>query len=122
MGNKAPATLINLLDNKLKSRGLEGVSKVPTALRASQYNHLTNDYHKKGLKDRWNHMPDGRRIQRDLYSAFLLQHLNATKTDFDKNALSADYEKFVVLHDRCIEELKSAPKTPASMGLGRRAS
>ena len=122
VGNKAPATLIGLLDIKLKSRGLEGVVKVPTSVRASQYNHLTDDYHKKELSERWNNMPDGRRIQRDLYSAFLLQHMNETQTDFDKASLFTDYEQFTVLHDRCLEELRRAPKTLASMGLVRRAS
>jgi hypothetical protein len=122
VGNKAPATLIGLLDIKLKSRGLEGVCKVSTSVRASQYNHLTDEYKKKELSERWNHMPDGRRIQRDLYSAFLLQHMNETQTDFDKTALIRDYERFTVLHDQCIEELRKAPKTLASMGLVRRAS
>lgn len=122
VGSKAPATLIGLLDIKLKSRGLEGVSKVSTSVRASQYNHLTDDYRKKELSERWNNMPDGRRIQRDLYSAFLLQHMNETQTGFDKDALSVDYERFALLHDQCIEELRRAPKTLASMGLVRRAS
>lgn len=122
VGNKAPATLIGLLDVKLKSRGQAGVVKVPTSVRASQYNHLTDDYHKKELGERWNNMPDGRRIQRDLYSAFLLQHINETQTGFDKDALSAGYERFVTLHDQCIEALRKKPKTPASMGLVRRAS
>ncbi len=124
VGNKAPAMLINLLDSKLKSRGLEGVIKVPTKLRASQYNHITDTYEKKKLSQRWNTMPDGRLIQRDMYSAFLLQY---TKKDgdeyvFDKEALSRHYEKFVMFHDNCVEQLKSASKTLASMGIVRRAS
>ncbi|MBQ7661088.1 MAG: transposase, partial [Clostridia bacterium] len=122
IGNKAPATLIRLLDTKLKSRGLEGVIKVSTSVRASQYNHQTDDYRKKELSERWNDMPDGRRIQRDLYSAFLLQHMNKTQTGFDRNALTKDYERFVTLHDRCMEELRLTPKTIASMGLVRRSS
>ncbi len=122
VGNKAPAALITLLDLKLKSRGLGGVIKLPLTLRASQYNHLTDDYQKKTLNERWNNMPDGRRIQRDMYSAFLLQHMNETNDAFDKAALSRDYEHFVVLHDQCVEELKKAPKTLASMGIVRRAS
>jgi hypothetical protein len=122
VGNKAPAMLKRILDQKLTSRGARGVIEVPTKLRASQYNHLTGEYHKKTLSQRWNDMPDGKRIQRDLYSAFLLQHMNETQTDFDKDALIRDYEQFTVFHDQCIEELRRAPKTLASMGLVRRAS
>ena len=122
VGNKAPATLTSLLDLKLKSRGLEGIIKVPTSVCASQYNHITDDYQKKKLSERWNDMPDGRKIQRDLYSAFLLQHMNETNDGFDKSALNRDYEHFATLHDQCIEELRNAPKTIASMGIVRRPS
>lgn len=115
VGNKAPATLTGLLDIKLKSRGLQGIVEVPTSVKASQYNHITDDYQKKKLSERWNHMPDGRQIQRDLYSAFLLQHMNETRTGFDQEALNRDYEHFVFLHDQCIEALKKAPKTVAFM-------
>ena len=121
VGNKAPASLIGLLDLKLKSRGLAGVIRVDTRVRASQYNHLSDDYRKKELRDRWNDMPDGRHIQRDLYSAFLLQHMNEKQDGFDKAALHRDYEQFTERHNQCIEELRTAPKTLASMGIVRRA-
>ena len=111
VANKAPAMLIGLLDQKLKSRGLDGVVKVKTTVRASQFNHISGEYQKKPLGQRWNDMPDGRRIQRDLYSAFLLQHMNAAQDGFDVAALNRDYENFVVLHDNVIEELQTAPKT-----------
>ena len=122
VGNKAPAALISMLDLKLKSRGYDGVIKVPTSVKASQYNHLTDEYHKKELSERWNHMPDGKRIQRDLYSAFLLQHMNSENSGFDKEALHHDYPQFVVLHEQCMKDLKKAAKTLASMGIARRAS
>ena len=122
VGNKAPATLISILDLKLRSLGREGITKVPTSIRASQYNHLTRTYQKKELSQRWNDMPDGRRIQRDLYSAFLLQHVNEDYSAFDQEALDRDYPQFVILHDQCIETLKHAQKTLASMGVSRRVS
>ncbi len=122
IGNKAPATFVNILDQKLLSRGMEGVIKVPTKVRASQYNHISDEYQKKPLSRRWNDMPDGRRIQRDLYSAFLLQHMNEKADGFDKEACERDYEKFVVMHDKVIEELRSAPRTLASMGIVRTVS
>ena len=99
-----------------------GVIKVPTLLKASQYNHLTEEYHKKELRERWNHMPDGRLVQRDLYSAFLLQHMSADSNTFDQDTLIRDYPHFLILHDQCIEALKKAPKTLASMGIVRKAS
>ena len=122
VANKAPATLIGILNQKLISRGLNGVVKVNTSVRASQFNHMTGEFQKKSLGQRWNDMPDGRRIQRDLYSAFLLQHMNAAQDGFDVAALRRDYESFVVLHDRAIDNLRTAPKTLSSMGIARTVS
>ena len=122
IGNKAPREFTSLLDIKLKSRGFNGVIEVPLSIKASQYNHLLDEYKKKELSERWNNMPDGRRIQRDLYSAFLLQHVNIDEICFDKESLKRDYEDFVKLHDLCIEDLRRSPKTIASMGLTRKVS
>ena len=72
VANKAPAMLTGILNQKLLSRGMDGIVQVNTRVRASQFNHMTGEYIKKPLSQRWNDMPDGRRIQRDLYSAFLL--------------------------------------------------
>ncbi|MBQ3404107.1 MAG: transposase [Oscillospiraceae bacterium] len=122
VGNKAPATLIRILDLKLKSRGMEGVIKDSLSVKASQYNHITQKYTEKELSQRWNDMPDGRRIQRDLYSAFLLMHTNEEKTGFEQPALERDYERFVIMHDEVIKKLCSARRTVASMGIVRTAS
>lgn len=119
ISNKAPATLIGILEQKCKSLGLPGVIKVPTKLCASQYNHMTDTREKKPLSQRWNDMPDGHRIQRDLYSAFLLQHVTPQEDGFDRPSLQRDYEKFVSLHDEVIRQLTLAPKTLSSMGIRR---
>lgn len=123
VGNKAPATMISLLDQKLRSRGYEGVIKVdPRKMRASQYNHLTGEYQKKELSERWNKMPDGKRIQRDLYSAFLLQHTNDEQNGFIQARIEENYNAFAKMHDAVIQILKANPKTITSMGISRTAN
>lgn len=67
-------------------------------------------------------MPDGKRIQRDLYSAFLLQHYNPQLQNFDQEALEKEYPQFVLLHDQAIERLSAIPKMPSSMGIRRSVS
>lgn len=121
VANKAPAMLIQILQQKCSTLGLPGVIKVPTSVRASQYNHITKDYQKKTLGQRWNIMPDGKRIQRDLYSAFLLQHTNELSNGFRQDALEKDYDTFVTLHDRAIAALMHSNKTISSMGISRTA-
>lgn len=136
IANKAPSMLIALLDQKCKLLNLEGVKKVDTAVKASQYNHQTDECKAKELKERWNIMPDGERIQRDLYSAFLLQHCrrdlpeynrkklqetfgNELYRVFDREALQRDYPKFVEYHRKTIQRLSALPKTIPSMGIRR---
>lgn len=122
IANKAPASFVQILKLKCVSLDLPGVVEVPTTLRASQYNHLSQEYIKKPLSQRWNVMPDGHKIQRDLYSAFLLQHCNAQQTGFDQETLERDYPQFVHLHTSAIQYLSTLPKTPSSMGIRRSVS
>ena len=128
LANKAPAMFISILKRKCETLGLPGVVEVDTySLKASQYNHLSDTYEKKSLSERWNYMPisDGsdssktKRIQRDLYSAFLLQHTIPQPCSFDKEALRIDYPNFVTMHDAEIHRLESLPKTVTSMGVRR---
>lgn len=122
IANKAPASLIEILRLKCVSLGLPGVIKISTSLRASQYNHQSQDYIPKPLSQRWNDMPDGNRIQRDLYSAFLLQHYNPQLEGFDQKTIEQDYPQFVRLHNQTIQRLSTMPKTLSSMGIRRSIS
>lgn len=110
IANCAPAMLITMLSTKLQSRGLLPVVSVPTSLGASRFNHITQTYEEKTLNQRWNTMPDGKKIQRDLYSAFLLQHVTLTFTKdscpFDLEALNQDYPRFCIQHDKALTRLQ----------------
>ena len=136
IANKAPAMLITMLKQKCQSRGLKGVKEVDTHVRASQYNHQTDTCIEKALENRWNVMPDGERIQRDLYSAFLLQHCKQGLPEynrkelkkefgeelyrvFDREALQRDYPQFVAYHHMTIQRLSELPHTIPSMGIRR---
>ena len=120
IANKAPGTLVEILRQKCKSLDLPGVMDVPTSVRASQYNHQSGEYTQKPLSQRWNNMPDGQRIQRDLYSAFLLQHYDPLTENFNSDSLQHDYPQFVQYHHQTIQHLSALPKTPSSMGVLRR--
>lgn len=122
IANKAPAMLTTILKQKCDSLNLPGVMEIPTSVKASQYNHQSQTYTPKELKERWNDMPDGRRIQRDMYSAFLLQHYDPNTEQFDQASLEADYPQFVSLHDQTILRLSQLPKTLSSMGIRRSIS
>ena len=61
-------------------------------------------------------MRDVRNIQRDLYSAFLIQHTNSTLDGFIQELCDKDYPAFVVLHDTVISVLRGT-KQPSSAGI-----
>lgn len=107
LANKAPAKLLIILDNKLKYFG-EKLIKVNTKeVKASQYNHLNCRYNKKKLSQRWNDL-NGIKIQRDLYSAFLIQHVNDDLCNINQEECKRDFEKFKILHDKEIERLNNS--------------
>lgn len=107
LANKAPAKLLTILDNKLKYFD-EKLIKVNTKeVKASQYNHLNCRYNKKKLSQRWNDL-NGIKIQRDLYSAFLIQHVNDDLCNINQEECKRDFERFKILHDKEIERLNNS--------------
>lgn len=117
--NHAPSKLIGIIDQKLHYTGRE-VHKVKTKeLKASQYNHITGEYMSSDLNKRWKHLDEGEDVQRDLYSAFLLQHVSDSLDSYDQQTLDNDYSNFKTRHDELINSLRcqSGRKFPSCMGI-----
>ena len=107
LANKAPAKLLTMLDNKLRYFG-EMLIRVNTKeVKASQYNHFDSSYNKKKLGQRWNDF-NGVKVQRDLYSAFLIQHVKDDLCTIDQDGCIADFENFKAMHDKEIERLNNS--------------
>ena len=85
--------------------------------KASQYDHILDDTSKKKLSMRWHELPDGTKIQRDLYSAFLLYCSGKDLQSPDKALCDAFFERFLELHNRCIEEIKTSRRVVMNSGI-----
>ncbi len=111
IANHAPAMLLTIIDRKLGYQGCS-MKKIDTySTKASQFNHVTGEYNKKQLSERWNDFGEFR-IQRDLYSSFLIGNTNETLNSVDVNLCNAQWDRFVELHNREIARLKqSSSKT-----------
>ncbi|WML60392.1 hypothetical protein [Neobacillus sp. PS2-9] len=97
--------LLTIIDRKLRYQG-RSIKKIDTyATKASQFNHLTCEYTKKQLSDRWNYVGEYR-IQRDLYSAFLIGNSTETLNRVNLDLCNAQWDIFVELHNREIARLK----------------
>ena len=63
---------------------------------------IASEYCKTALSDRWKTI-DGRKIQRDLYSAFLIFCSNPFGTAPDRDLCNSMFEHFVTMHDAFIK-------------------
>lgn len=105
LGRRAPAMLLSLINNKLKQFNKQ-LNKIDTTkCKASQFNHVTKEYIKKPLSQRWN-IINNQLVQRDLYSAFLISNVTSTLDSFDIDLCNNNYNNFLMLHNKKIEELK----------------
>ena len=121
IANRAPAMFLSILERKLNAQG-GCLMKIDTVrFRASQYNHLADTYQKKTLSERWALIGEDK-IQRDLYSAFLLMNSNADGTSADRELCIKTYQDFKQKHDQLIERLKQSNEPfPKSFGLRKAA-
>lgn len=113
----APAMFISILNKKANRYG-GSVIKVSTfETKASQFDHTDESYTKKKLSERMARLRSGDIVQRDLYSAFLLAHINTETLKYDTEALKAAFPAFLKMHENTKKRLQEAESyLPASVG------
>ncbi len=104
LANKAPAMLLEIIDRKLNYFDKK-LNKIDTwSVKASQYNHVEDNYKKKKLSERWN-IISGVKVQRDMYSSFLIMNVNDDLKSINKEKCEQRFENFSALHNVEIERL-----------------
>ena len=104
LANRAPAMLLTIIDRKLKYFGKELIEINTYEARASQFNHFDQTYKKKKLSQRWNDF-NGIKIQRDLYSAFLIMNVANDLKSFDIDKCNERFDNFYRLHNLEVDRL-----------------
>lgn len=102
IGNRAPAMLLSIIDRKLHYINKSLIKIDTTKIKASQYNPLTGEYIKHSLNDRLIKLLDGVIVQRDMLSAFIIEHVEGNEII---NVLE-DFDRFKRLQDEFIYYLK----------------
>ena len=112
--NKSPATFLEILKYKCNFLNIPINSINTQTYKASQYNHLTNECNKKALNERWNYLKIKTRddeiilkIQRDLYSSFLIAYPNKDYTLPDREKCLTAFNTFIKNHNECIKIIKA---------------
>ena len=105
LANRAPAMLMTIIDRKLKYFDTMLFEINTVKAKASQFNHFDSTYKKKTLSQRWNDF-NGVKIQRDMYSAFLIMNINNDLESFDIDKCNKRFDSFKKLHDIEVNRLK----------------
>ena len=90
---------------------------VDNVYRASQYDHKSNSYNKKKLSQRWHKFEDGTKVQRDIYSAFLLLCHNDDFKTINQDICISKYETFKKAHDKCVSDIKASGHKVCNSGI-----
>lgn len=119
LANKSPAMLMTIIENKLKAKGGIFVEVNTYKVKASQYNHLNQEYNKKKLSQRWNYFNynnENIKVQRDIYSSYLIKNVMNDKETIDNELCIKDFDKFLEMHNDEIIRL-TGYKNLSSMGI-----
>ena len=105
---RSPGLFLEILERKCLQHGFQMLEADTEAFKAGQYNHIEDTYAKKRLGDRWNCFQyNGKdvKIQRDLYSAFLIKNADSSLRHADREKCVDGFGRFMEMHDRCIQEV-----------------
>ena len=117
LGRCAPAAFLAILEQKAKRYNGQVVRVSTFATKASQFDHTDESYTKKKLSERFAKLSDGTVVQRDIYSAFLLAHLNKNLVTYNNQSIKKDFPQFLTLHEQTKKRLQSSHDwLPASVG------
>ena len=89
----APSSFRQLLQTRARQLGVDVEIINPKDLKPSQYNHITQTFEKKTLSTRLYDLSDEwTSVQRDLYSAFLIGHIE--NGSYQQGKLTKDFPDF----------------------------
>ena len=111
--NRSPGLMQADLKSKATQYGIPYYEIDIHQYRASQLHHDTGEYIKPALSERFKTI-EGHRVQRDLYSAFLICHTDDTLTAPDFKACHLDFPHFVKMQDTLILNMKKCGHTMKS--------
>ena len=108
--HKAPSMLIEQIRYKTMYQGKTFVLANTREVKASQLNHLTEEYNKVSLGTRAK-MIGNDLVQRDLYSAFLLQHVGLDGVTVDIDGCKSDFDTFLRNQEFTMSQLNTDLKS-----------
>lgn len=113
----APATFISILSKQANRYGGTVIKVSTFETKASQFDHTDESYTKKKLSERMARLRNGDIVQRDLYSAFLLEHIDTESLQYNMETLNSAFPAFLEMHENTKRRLQAVGSSlPASIG------
>ena len=106
VNNNAPGTLKRKLSEKLSYFGKELIEINPFKTKASQFNHISQEFKKCSLEVRFKELVQGIVVQRDLYSAFLIKNVE-NLSEYNMEKINWQFEKFYEKQLKEVERIKN---------------
>ena len=107
INRRAPARFLLELERKVEAVGGVYAEVDTKEFKASQYNHVTDIYEKIPLSQREKEIGK-RKVQRDLYSAFLIRNADLDFKHPDREKCEYEFEDFANLQDQLILKMKES--------------
>ena len=106
VNNNAPGTLKRKLNEKLSYYGKELIEINPYKTKASQFNHIRQEFKKCSLEVRFRELEKGIVVQRDLYSAFLIKNVE-NLSEYNMEKINRQFDEFYEKQMKEVERIKN---------------
>lgn len=106
VNNNAPGTFIRKIEEKLSYFGKELIKINPFKTKASQFNHISQEFKKCSLEVRFKELKKGIVVQRDLYSAFLIKNVE-NLSEYNMEKINGQFNEFYEKQMKEVEKIKN---------------
>ena len=117
IAHRSPATFVSILSRKVTALGGTFIKVKTSSFKASQYDHKADKCKKKELKQRWHMFDDGIKVQRDLYSAFLLMNSDLLGLKSVRASCLNTFEQFYKFHEEEIKKINDKNEVILNSGI-----
>ncbi|SDN85777.1 hypothetical protein [Bacillus sp. OK048] len=117
ISRRSPAAFVSILSKKVIALGGTFIKVKTSSFKASQYDHKADKCKKKELKERWHIFNDGTKVQRDLYSAFLLMNSDLLGLKSDRISCLNTFEQFLKYHKEEINKIENENEVILNSGI-----
>ncbi|WP_342433345.1 hypothetical protein [Neobacillus sp. FSL H8-0543] len=117
IARRSPAAFVSILSKKVTALGGTFIKVKTSSFKASQYDHKEDKYKKKELKERWHLFEDGTKVQRDLYSAFLLMNSDMLGLKTNRASCFHTFESFFNYQEEEIKKIENKNEVVLNSGI-----